>query len=371
MAPMVTTGELLRNGVGATAAGLAAFATGFIAYMWLTLDTGPATAERRGEARDLSGSSEIHPKLVDPGTATAGSETRNNDGVRLASIRVDASEFALTESDHWSEAPLARSSFGERFSSDQSSHPFDGRFFGEVPASRAPVRSAAAAAPAILPRNATAAPSPRPAAGSRGAQVASKSSAPRFQLASVSDTSVALAYAPNHSLKDSGPALKDLKPKDSDPLADIDTSRTAIYDITSSTVYMPNGRRLEAHSGLGSQMDDPRHVSAKDTGPTPPNVYELKLRESPFHGVRAIRLIPTDSSKMYGRDGILAHSYLLGPSGQSNGCVSFSDYGAFLDAFLRGDVDRLVVVERFADAPFPTIASDWLVNKLKDIFRRS
>jgi Protein of unknown function (DUF2778) len=91
------------------------------------------------------------------------------------------------------------------------------------------------------------------------------------------------------------------------------------------------------------------------------------LRESLFHGVRAIRLIPTDSSKMYGRDGILAHTYLLGPNGQSNGCVSFSDYAAFLDAFLQGEVNRLVVVERLADPPSPKTLADWL----KDMFRRS
>jgi hypothetical protein len=118
-------------------------------------------------------------------------------------------------------------------------------------------------------------------------------------------------------------------------------------------------------------MDDVRYVNQRMTGPTPPNVYELKLREEPFHGVRAIRLIPTDSSKMYGRSGILAHSYLLGPNGQSNGCVSFSDYPAFLDAFLRGDVTRLVVVQRLADPPPPQAMSDWLADKLKDIFRRS
>jgi hypothetical protein len=35
---------------------------------------------------------------------------------------------------------------------------------------------------------------------------------------------------------------------------------------------------------------------------------------------------------MFGRDGLLAHPYMLGPNGQSNGCVSFSDYPAFLDA---------------------------------------
>jgi Protein of unknown function (DUF2778) len=117
-------------------------------------------------------------------------------------------------------------------------------------------------------------------------------------------------------------------------------------------------------------MDDPRYVNQRSSGPTPPNVYELKLREEPFHGVRAIRLIPADGAKMYGRSGILAHSYLLGPSGQSNGCVSFRDYPEFLNAFERGDVDRLVVVQRLANPP-PMTAADWLSNTLKDIFRRS
>ena len=151
----------------------------------------------------------------------------------------------------------------------------------------------------------------------------------------------------------------------------MDTSHTAIYNITSHTVYLPNGRRLEAHSGLGSHMDDPRYVATRNTGPTPPNVYELKMRELLFHGVRAIRLIPKDDSKMNGRSGILAHSYMLGPNGQSNGCVSFSDYSAFLEAYLRGDITHLVVVEHLADAPSPKTAADWFSNTLKDIFRRS
>ena len=48
-----------------------------------------------------------------------------------------------------------------------------------------------------------------------------------------------------------------------------------------------------------------------------------------------------------------------------------ASYLAFLDAFLRGDVKRLVVVERLADPPPPQAAADWLFDKLKDIFRRS
>jgi Protein of unknown function (DUF2778) len=71
---------------------------------------------------------------------------------------------------------------------------------------------------------------------------------------------------------------------------------------------------------------------------------------------------------MYGRDGILAHTYMLGPNGASNGCVSFKDYAAFLDAFDRGEITRLVVVERLANPPSPKTASDWLANTLRDIF---
>jgi hypothetical protein len=120
--------------------------------------------------------------------------------------------------------------------------------------------------------------------------------------------------------------------------------RTAIYDIEAHMVYLPNGLRLEAHSGLGQRLDDPRHVEEKNRGATPPNVYDLMLREQSFHGVQAIRLSPVDDGKMFGRDGILAHSYMLGPTGQSFGCVSFKNYPEFLKAFLRGEIDRLVVV---------------------------
>lgn len=136
-----------------------------------------------------------------------------------------------------------------------------------------------------------------------------------------------------------------------------DDSRTAIYDIAARTVYLPNGRRLEAHSGLGGFIDDPHRVHVKDRGATPPNVYNLSMRKRLFHGVRAIRLTPADESKMYGRDGMLAHSYLHGPNGQSKGCVAFKNYPEFLNAFLKGEVTRLVVVKRLESPPEPKIAS--------------
>jgi Tlde1 domain len=149
-----------------------------------------------------------------------------------------------------------------------------------------------------------------------------------------------------------------------------DGGRTAIYDITAHVVYLPNGQRLEAHSGLSSFMDNPRHVHLRMSGATPPNVYRLSLREQLFHGVRAIRLTPVGSGKMYGRAGMLAHSYMLGPNGQSNGCVSFRNYPEFLNAYLKGEVTRLVVVEHLEDPPGPKVASGWL-DAIKSLFQPS
>jgi len=121
---------------------------------------------------------------------------------------------------------------------------------------------------------------------------------------------------------------------------------TAVYDISAHIVYMSDGTQLEAHSGLGSWLDDPNHADEKMRGVTPPNVYNLGLREELFHGLRALRLIPQDEGKMFGRAGLLAHSFLLGPNGDSNGCVSIRNYDAFLQAYLNHDVKRLVVVAR-------------------------
>jgi hypothetical protein len=134
-------------------------------------------------------------------------------------------------------------------------------------------------------------------------------------------------------------------------------NRVAVYDIAGQMVYLPNGERLEAHSGLGHKRDDPRYTRIKMQGPTPPNVYDLTMRERLFHGVRAIRLNPVDEAKMYGRDGMLAHTYLLGPSGQSNGCISFKDYSRFLRAFQRGEIDRIVVVSRLGSESWRTVAA--------------
>ena len=58
----------------------------------------------------------------------------------------------------------------------------------------------------------------------------------------------------------------------------------------------------------------------------------------------APRLNPVGGGGVYGRDGLLAHTYMLGANGQSNGCVSFRDYQAFLRAYQNGQVKRLVVV---------------------------
>src|SRR5438876_8944377 len=52
----------------------------------------------------------------------------------------------------------------------------------------------------------------------------------------------------------------------------VSDGQTAIYDISARMVYMPDGTKLEAHSGFGDLLDDPRHAHVKMRGVTPPHV---------------------------------------------------------------------------------------------------
>jgi hypothetical protein len=122
---------------------------------------------------------------------------------------------------------------------------------------------------------------------------------------------------------------------------------TAVYDISAHMVYLPDGTKLEAHSGLGNKLDDPSSANIRMRGVTPPHLYELTPREALFHGVPALRLNPVGGEEsIYGRSGLLAHTFMLGPNGDSNGCVSFKDYNAFLNAYRNQGIKRLAVVAR-------------------------
>jgi len=195
--------------VGSIAAGLAAFATGFISYMWLTLDSGPADAGSRAGASDLFVSGSIHPKPGNLGTASVDADMQGNSRLQLANLETGGdSATAFREPDHQPK-PSTRSSFGERFAFDLASAPsgflrpsqaaesFDDRFIGEVFAPSTAVRSAAAA------RSVVAQASVAQAAPKRSTEA-------RFRLASASDTSLPLAYAPTDSVKGStmGSSLK-------------------------------------------------------------------------------------------------------------------------------------------------------------------
>ncbi|MGY3451637.1 hypothetical protein ACVILH_003979 [Bradyrhizobium sp. USDA 4353] len=122
---------------------------------------------------------------------------------------------------------------------------------------------------------------------------------------------------------------------------------TAVYDISAKAVYLPDGTKLEAHSGLGENLDRPSSEKIKMRGVTPPHIYELKPREALFHGVPALRLNPIGGEDaIHGRNGLLAHTFMLGPNGDSNGCVSFRDYYAFLDAYKNKGIRKLAVLAR-------------------------
>lgn len=129
------------------------------------------------------------------------------------------------------------------------------------------------------------------------------------------------------------------------------SSKVAVYDISAATVHMPDGTKLEAHSGIGHRMDNPKYAHVRMAGPTPPNIYRLRMRESLFHGVEAIRMLPTDRAAMKGRDGMLTHTRLLRRSIGSHGCVAFKDYNKFLNAFKQGKVKTMIVVPSIEKLP--------------------
>jgi Protein of unknown function (DUF2778) len=172
-----------------------------------------------------------------------------------------------------------------------------------------------------------------------------RDSAPLVDLQSPSsEASPPVVFAPLPPSRPLGSAPAGNPPTSYDQL-------TAIYDISAHTVYLPNGMRLEAHSGLGDRIDDPRYVDERDHGATPPGVYQLTMRESIFHGVQALRLNPIGTGFTFNRVGLLAHPYMLGPNGDSNGCVSFKTYDVFLRAFQNGEVKRLAVVGHWTGGP--------------------
>ena len=120
---------------------------------------------------------------------------------------------------------------------------------------------------------------------------------------------------------------------------------TAVYDISAHTVYLPSGMRLEAHSGLGDRIDDPRFVDERDHGATPPGVYQLTLRESLFHGVQALRL----NRSAAGSPSIA--SGCRHPTRRARMAFerlrALKTYDVFLRAFQSGEVKRLAVVAQW------------------------
>jgi hypothetical protein len=329
---------------------------------------GSGDAGSQDERPSVSVFGTIHPDLFDL-RRPIGAEIPNTGGVRLASLETGVTSDAAADagSDSNSSSPRYHASFEERFGPSfaarfASLSSFDDRFAPSFDRFAMPIVGALPA-PRMLSAGVPASDGAKRDAA-RAVAVAQPVSMPATVAAPQ------LAAAPK-----SGQRVADLSgdvnaPSDAAAPDNAD-SRTAIYDITARAVYLPDGTKLEAHSGLGMHLDDPRAVHVKNLGPTPPNVYDLAWREASFHGVRAIRLIPAGEGKMYGRDGILAHPYMLGPNGQSNGCVSFRDYPAFVSAFSRGEVDRLVVVEHLANPPNSKVAANWIPEPLRRLFKRS
>src|SRR5262245_59524143 len=271
----------------------------------------PADASARAQTAGLSVFGTIHPQLLNYGSAAAPAATNF------------ASRFAPVGADNAPATTASVPSFDERFAlksstprsrSLQPAATFADRFGGAAAPAPAPTQFALASASAtmvpVAPSAPRAAPMPAPAAPRAAARALAARVAPNkpeqaperpatapYRVASLGDTPIRTAYASVDSpSRDSGTddsilkkmtprdpaptdaATKDVVAKDG-PLAGIDLTRTAVYDIAARIVYLPNGQRLEAHSGLGEHMDEIRSVNLRSLGPTPPGLYELTMRE--------------------------------------------------------------------------------------------
>src|SRR5262249_42793549 len=214
-------GDLVHIGVRSVCAGMAAMAIGFAAESVGRRVVGGASAGHRAESALLSVFASIRPKSL-------------NHSASLVHVASFETGFAFTPSVEESEPPMSTSrhaSFGERFLFDLAS--FDERFAGED--------ISVAETEDSDSKVVTYADLPSPGPGEHASQPATGRSTPKLAPAALSPPAsaarkrVATAEASKHSIS-----------------PDYDDSRTAIYDIAARAVYLPNGRRLEAHSGLGS-----------------------------------------------------------------------------------------------------------------------
>jgi hypothetical protein len=261
-------------------------------------------------------------------------------GDRLAIARRALARLLPSGEPHWFDPYFSMGTAPDTFAANAPVQPAGWALMTAAPTASAPAK------PAVVTAQATPAAPPRPARAPsrlaslgggvhRAVETAAADTRTIFEKLfgrPASPQALAYAEADTGSLGGRSPA------------AGLYDRTTAVYDITAHTVYLPDGTALEAHSGLGPLLDDPRHPDAKNRGVTPPTVYNLQLREAPFHGVEALRLIPEDEDKALGRTGLLAHTFMLGPNGDSNGCVSFRDYQTFLRAYKSHQITRLAVV---------------------------
>lgn len=373
---------LVRAVTRSISAGVALLIVGYAVKSGGT-PSGPAKAGLQVERPSTSVFGMIRREILGP-RPPVGSQASARPGVRVASLEPELDSGAETgEPETPADAAILttrRASFDERFASsfDEGSASFDERFASVDAPPREQDESVVFGEPiwpmalsdALQPTLRTfASPAQLHANGALRPNRAEHETAPPVAGKRTAETATVAALSPPSDPKKPVRVAEAVDEPISPP--ESDNRHTAIYDIAAHAVYLPNGERLEAHSGFGNSLDNPQSVGVKNRGPTPPHVYELALRKEPFHGVRAIRLIPVGEGKMFGRDGLLAHSYMLGPNGQSNGCVSFSNYSAFLNAYLRGEVDRLVVVEHLASAPPPRAGLGWLPEALRNLFNPS
>ncbi len=129
-------------------------------------------------------------------------------------------------------------------------------------------------------------------------------------------------------------------------------NKTAIYDISAATVYLPSGEKLEAHSGIATCATIRAMLTRRC----------VALRHRALISFRCVKAYSTGSKQCVCSQPMVAirttatacwrtHTCCAGQD--SNGCVVFKDYARFLRAFKRGEVNRMIVVTSMSSSSKP------------------
>jgi hypothetical protein len=137
------------------------------------------------------------------------------------------------------------------------------------------------------------------------------------------------------------------------PVADM--GKTAVFDMRTGTITLPDGSRFAAGSGKGNDRNNVGAERHKDSGPVPEGVWNVgepapatfEMADGSTRSSTCLRLGPAAGTDPMGRDKLLMHETHSGNPNDlhSIGCIALKkqDMAALLAARAHGEFTQVIV----------------------------